>query len=132
MFSLIITLIGIVLVGVLAYATIFYGGDIITRSSANAEVATLLAQSAQIASASAAYTADHAGAKPQSLQDLVDGSYLSSIPPGWADPDEGESSITSKVIESADACELFNARQGIEGIPQCDELTTLTTPVCCQ
>lgn len=132
MFSLILILIGLVLVAVLATATIYYGGEATTEGSANSEAAALLAQSAQIASASAAYTADHNGVKPKSLDELVTGKYLTSIPPGWAGSGEGETPVTSKIIESANACELFNARQGIEGIPYCNEITTLTSPVCCQ
>lgn len=133
MFSLIIVLISILLVAAIAVATIYYGGETTTKGRANAEVATLLAQAAQIASASAAFTADRAGLRPSSLEDLLEGEYLSSIPDGWQNPADPLTPITSKVIESYNACELFNARQGIEGVPSCDDLPNpLTSPVCCQ
>lgn len=135
MFSLIIVLIAIVLVAAIAVATVYYGGDVFSSGSANAEAATLLAQSAQIASASAAYAAENHGQKPTSLGELLDSNYLSSVPMGWA----GDGAqISAKVIESANACEIFNAKQGLEGIPQCDGTGTpalpnpLTNPICCQ
>lgn len=131
MFSLILVIIGIVLVVAIAAATIFFGGKAWTSGGAEAEASALLAQSAQIASASAAYTADHAGSKPSSLVDLLDGKYLNAIPPGWNDPANAGSPITSKVIESENACLTFNARQGIDHIPKCSELMTLSQPVCC-
>lgn len=138
MFSLIIILISLVLVAAIAMATIYYGGEATTRGSANAEAATLLAQSAQIASASALFTSDHNGAKPQSLEQLVAGNYLSSIPPGWQAPADGDTPLTSKVIQSLNACQLFNEKQGTvdenepDGVPRCDSITYLANPVCCK
>src|SRR5690606_6943740 len=132
MFSLIIVLIAIVLVVVIAVATIFYGGEIFSRSGADAETSALLAQAAQIASAAAAYHADKNGVKAGTLQDLVDSGFLNSVPPGWQEPAEGDVAITSKVIESLNACQLFNERQGIDEVPYCDDVENLSHPVCCQ
>lgn len=137
MFSLILVLVGVLLVGVLAYIGIFYGGDSFREGRAEAEAAALIAQSAQIATASAAFQADRNGLKPQSLEDLVAGNYLSAIPPGWQDPADTTTPVASKVIESQNACELFNARHGIEGIPYCSDVGTpggiaFNHPICCQ
>lgn len=139
MFSLILVLVGLVLVAAIAIATIYYGGEAASEGSANAEASALLAQVAQIASASAAYTADHDGIRPTTLEQLVSKNYLSSIPPGWEEPTaDGEVPITSKVIDSLSACQLFNKKQGVfdetqeDGVPLCDEITSLTNPVCCK
>jgi hypothetical protein len=132
MFSLILVLAGLALVAAIAVTTVYYGGDTATAGSANAEAASLLAQSEQIASASAAYTTDHNGIRPPSLEELVAQEYLNAIPPGWQEPALANTPITSKVVASASACELFNRRQGLEGIPHCDDFTTLNSPVCCQ
>lgn len=131
MFSLIIVIISVVLVGVLAVATVYFGGDVFSSGGAQAEASALLAQAAQIASAAAAYGAQHHGAAPPSLQALIDEQYLSSVPPGWA-PDSGEGALSSKVIESENACKIFNEKQGVEGIPACEEVTTLFHPICCK
>jgi len=130
--------VSIVLVALLAVVGVYYGGSMFTQSSANAQAAALLAQSTQIASASAAYTAEH-GAKPTTLEDLVTGSYLSSIPSGWQDPDSSgpAPSALSKEILDLNTCNVFNARQHIttpDGAPPlCSDVAGhLTGPVCCQ
>jgi type II secretory pathway pseudopilin PulG len=133
MFSLVLVIIGVLLVAVLAMATMFYGGSATTQSQSAAEAAQLLNQSSQITTASAAYTADHNGAKPSVLQDLVTGHYLSVIPEGWMDPHNSNlQPLTSKAVLSANTCTLFNSKRNIQGIPLCGSMNSLTTAVCCQ
>lgn len=85
MFSLIITIIAIALVAALALATIYYGGSAFNRGASSANAAKLLNQSQQILGADRLYRADHEGAMPPSMQALVDGGYLKSIPIASAD-----------------------------------------------
>ena len=80
MFSLIITIISIALVAALALATIYYGGSTFNRGASAATASKLLNQSQQILGADRLYRADHDGAMPSSMQDLIDGGYLKSIP----------------------------------------------------
>lgn len=80
MFSLIITIISIALVAALALATIYYGGSAFNRGSASANATKLMTQSQQILGADRLYRVDHEGTMPPSMQALVDGGYLKSIP----------------------------------------------------
>lgn len=80
MFSLIITIISIALVAALALATIYYGGTTFNRGAAAATASKLLNQSQQILGADRLYRADHEGAMPNSMQDLIDGGYLKAVP----------------------------------------------------
>jgi hypothetical protein len=132
MFSLVVMCVVLVLMAALAGAAVFYGSSAGVSGRASAEAASLLGQSAQIVSASTAYANDHYGAKPGTLDALVGEHYLSTVPPGWLDPQGDVTPLTSKAIESERACVLFNAKQNIEGIPRCSEVGELTTPVCCQ
>ncbi len=79
MFSLIITIISIALVAALALATLYYGGSSWTRGNAASNAATVTNQGQQIRGAMELYYADHS-AYPASLQDLVTGDYLKTIP----------------------------------------------------
>jgi hypothetical protein len=133
MMSLVLVFIGVVLVAILVAATTFYGGSATTKSQAAAQAAQLLNQSAQITTASAAYAAEHNGTKPSLLTDLVAGHYLSVVPEGWLDPTNSSSqALTSKMVQSVDTCTVFNAKQNVDGIPQCASLGTLRISVCCQ
>jgi hypothetical protein len=131
--SLILVFIGVLLVAILVVATTFYGGSATTKSQAAAQAAQLLNQSAQITTASAVYAAEHNGTKPSVLEDLVAGHYLSVVPEGWIDPhNSAPQPLTSKMVQSVDACTVFNAKQHVDGIPLCASLSTLSMSVCCQ
>lgn len=78
MFSLIITIIGIVLVVALIFATMFYGTPQ-NEASAQIEAARILNQSQQLTSATEVYYADQ-GVYPASVQALIDGGYLTANP----------------------------------------------------
>lgn len=79
MFSLIITIISIVLVAALALATLYFGGSSWTRGSATANSAQLANQGQQILGALTLYYTEH-GAYPAVLNDLVASAYLKTIP----------------------------------------------------
>lgn len=84
MHSLILTILGIVLVAALSFATWFYGGTLLTESKSRAEAVTLINQGEQILSATQLYTVEHSGNVPLSLQALVDKGYLQSLPDSTA------------------------------------------------
>jgi hypothetical protein len=79
MFSLIITLISIALVAALALATLYYGGASWTRGAASANAATLASQGQQLLAALTLYYAGHS-AYPATLDELVTGEYLKTVP----------------------------------------------------
>jgi type II secretory pathway pseudopilin PulG len=79
MFSLIITIISIALVAALALATLYYGGSSWTRGNAAASAATLTNQGQQIRGAMELYYSKNS-AYPASLDELVTGEYLKTVP----------------------------------------------------
>lgn len=83
MFSLIITIISIVLVGLLAVATIYYGGDSFSNRGPEAQAATILNQGQQISGAMELWHVDGKGSLGvmSSLTSTAQGAaYLSDIP----------------------------------------------------
>ncbi len=84
MFSLIITVIAIVLVAVLALASIYYGGQAWNQGSDKAAVARYINEAQQISAAVDLFRADNTGAYPDDVGDL-EGEYLKTLPEGaWA------------------------------------------------
>jgi hypothetical protein len=79
MFSLIITLISIALVAALALATLYYGGSSWTRGAAGANAAMLANQGQQLLAALTLYYTEHS-AYPATLDELVTGEYLKTVP----------------------------------------------------
>lgn len=80
MFSLIVSIISIALVAVLAAASIYYGGDAFVKGSAKALASTVVTQAQQISSAHTLYKNDEGGSEAPSIQALVVGGYLASVP----------------------------------------------------
>lgn len=79
MFSLIITIVSIALVAALAVATIFYGGDAMSRGQAAARAAAVVNGGEQIMAAVALYRSDR-GQVPPTLETLRTEGYLSGFP----------------------------------------------------
>lgn len=129
MFSLIITIISIALVAALALATLYYGGSSWTRGNAAATAATVTNQGQQIRGAMELYYADHS-AYPASLQDLVTGEYLKTIPvpPAMA---ALESGLVAPALAAGETWALLAGGQPAfmvqDAIPQdvCQELNYL-------
>ena len=130
MFSLIITLISLVLVGAIVVATIMYLGSPVTKANASAQAAALIAQSDQIQAASDAYTVDTGGQAPAALTDLVP-RYMSSVPAGWQNPGSLQYPISSKTVTDVNVCLAFDKKEGYQSIPSCSSLTSVSAPVCC-
>jgi len=61
MFNLIVAVISIALIAAMAVASIYYGGDSFGKSSARAEVATLISQGQQISGAAALFRIENSG-----------------------------------------------------------------------
>lgn len=95
MFNLIVAVISIALIAAMAAASIFYGGDGFSKSSARAQAATLISQAQQIAGAAAIYKVENSGTPIISIEPdcsgdgiaaacavnrLVDGRYLAAKP----------------------------------------------------
>lgn len=81
MFNLVISIVAIVLVVVLTLATMYFGGDTVTKGREEAEIAQAVNELGQIKAALTAYNA-HEGTQPEAMSDLVPG-YLKSAPMGW-------------------------------------------------
>lgn len=79
MTSIILTLISIVLVGALALATLFFGGEAIHGGNARAVASTVLNQGEQIVAAARLYYIER-GAVAPNLAALVAEGYLTSVP----------------------------------------------------
>lgn len=83
MFSLIITIISIVLVGLLAVATIYYGGDAFSQRGPEAQAGTILNNGQQISGAMEVRHADGRGALVSVANLAVESNgqtYLNSVP----------------------------------------------------
>lgn len=131
MFSLLIVVISIAIVTAITLAVMYYGGsEVQTKGQDHSLAARGLNEIAQIRTAILAYQISE-NSNPSSLQDLVDGKYIGSIPDGWSDKlsDSGEVIITTDSIslgdETRDAhiCSLINDRLGVhpvgESPPSC-------------
>lgn len=100
MFSLIITIIAVVLVIVLAGAALYYGGDAFNDGTTRAEVARYKNEASQIAGALVAYQVemkgfvdhpnDTSGNNEFGWEDLVVGGYLKQLPSSYDDDSSGE------------------------------------------
>lgn len=79
MFSLIITIVSIVLVAALAVATLYYGGTITQQASTNAKAAAYITQGQQVLAAAQMFHGDK-GYWPDSVDQLVELRYLTGAP----------------------------------------------------
>lgn len=79
MFSLLITVLSVVLVGTLAMATLYYGASAYTKSMAESQAAKFINQGNQLLGAADMYYAQK-GMYPSSLQEMVDTGFLKAIP----------------------------------------------------
>lgn len=131
MFNIIISIIAIVLVVVLTVATMYHGGDTVTRGREEAEIAQAVNEIGQIKAALTAYNANE-GEQAQSMADLMPG-YLSSAPAGWGMETPGNLIFEARsfrygtVEENRNACHEVNVKMGMkyaypEEMPKCDNL----------
>jgi type II secretory pathway pseudopilin PulG len=130
MFSLIITIIAIVLVTALALATVYYGGSAFKDGKSQAKAAEVVLQGQQISAAVDLYRTANQGALPPSMDALVaDQKYLSSKPNvEWT-------FATDYVVypmTDMEACKKANKALNLDltTIPMCSAVTDKT--ICCQ
>lgn len=124
MFSLIITIISIVLVAALALATIYYGGSAFTGGSAKAAASTVVSQAQQISGAITLSQNDNGGAFPADVAALVSGNYLQAapIPPKSATADaswgyDSTKKLLTLSVKSKEVCEALVKSIDASGTP---------------
>ena len=127
MFSLIITVMAIVLVLALAVATLWYGGDAFKNNKVKANVATVMAGGNQISGAVEAYKAQK-GSVPATIDDLVSANLLNGVPQGtWAFANDY---IVQSTVSAAECAEA-NRQLGFNGVPDCSDATVNGVTACC-
>lgn len=135
MFSLIITIVAIVLVAALAVATIYYGGDAHADARVSAEASQALNAMQQVHAAVTFYTSDNS-APPPSLEAL-EGRYLKSVPDGdW----DIQAMYVAANVSNLDSCRDINKRLDFtvtaemdpddNGIPNCNLAPNVR--LCCE
>lgn len=131
MFSLIITIISIALVGALAAASIYYGAPILSQYNDRARAARLVSEGTQVRSAAELYRVEK-GKAAEKLEDLIGTKYLvEGIKSSeWASIVDGYAQ-RSKNVEDTE-CLLANKALEIEGIPSCDDPKYAKRIVCCK
>lgn len=122
MFSLILSLLVVVLIGVMGFAATYYMGGSTFTAKDKATAATVINGAAQIDGAIKLYKAQHRGDVPESLEAMVDEGYLKSVPDGeWT---FGENSVTNSAV-SDEICHQVNERlHNDRTIPECSESTS--------
>jgi type II secretory pathway pseudopilin PulG len=132
MFSLIIAILAIILVALLAAATIYYGGDSFNKGNSKARAAEILNQAELIKGAFTAYKIEQgtieinqaacdvlAGKFDDCLEPLVTKEYLTDIPQGaegWYI--DNEKVLRRTLKEDVKACAIANYVNGAVGMPQ--------------
>lgn len=132
MFSLIVTIISVVLVAILAIATIFYGGDFAKDGQAKAKQTKVLQEGNQVAGALELYKADHGGFPTGTSDDiknaLVSQNYLKTIPSAeWHFINDF--AVRSDLDEAS--CLKINQRVGVNEVPACSDTTYTNKTICC-
>lgn len=133
MFSLIITIIAIVLVIGLAIATVYYGGSSFTQGKTNAEAARAVNEGQQIEAAISLYKTHHSGQLPSGLNALTQGdaTYLKSVPSGkWEFQDDYVVDTSMK----EETCLKANTMLGYDmtEVPLCSDATYAGKTICCK
>ncbi|WP_018234217.1 hypothetical protein [Thioalkalivibrio thiocyanodenitrificans] len=129
MFSLIITIISILLVAVLAIASIYFGGTAWNQGGTKAAVTQYFNEGQQIAAAATLYRAENGGRNPESIQVLLDNNYLRVLPEGqW----EFGNEIITRGSLNYDQCLLANQMAGYEDVPMCDDPGISGSVRCCE
>lgn len=131
MFSLIITIISIVLVAALAIATIYYGGIALNSSSDKAVIARKMNEAQQIKGAAAVYLSDHPEATSFTIAQLVTDSYLKDAPADWS---AVSANVAGSDVQTLEMCTQLNTMLGNAWAsttpPTCSSLAA-GTEACC-
>ncbi len=133
MFSLIITLVAVVLVAALSLASLYYGSDALNRGASDTLAAQALQEGNQVVGALALYRTLE-GALPAGptsadvAQALRSGNYLTQQPSDKWSYETDHAVFTGLTAES---CEAINARLSITGVPSCSDPLYAKRNVCC-
>jgi len=132
MFSLIITIVCVVLVALLALATIYYGGDLAFGGQQRATTTKVLQEGNQVVGALELYKADTGsfptGTSEEIKQLLVNNNYLKQMPAGeWTF--RNDYAVRTDLTESA--CLTLNRKMGINSVPVCTDPAFEGRTVCC-
>lgn len=79
MFSLLMSILGIAIIAVITLATLYYGGDAMTKGKISARATAIINAGEQIMAANELFYLDN-GRRPESLEALESNKYLSGIP----------------------------------------------------
>lgn len=123
MYSLIITIIAIALVAALALATLYYGGDALNKTDAEAQAAKVIAQGQQVSGAYQLRSVDERAAPIPSVDALIPEGYLTSIPSHnkveWRTLTANSSLLWLPQSVSEEVCKIINFKiNRNNGIPQ--------------
>ena len=131
MFSLIITLVSIVLVAGLALVGVYYLGDTVDTQQVEARTAQLLNETAQVNGALTLYSTDHPGVTVTDLNVLVTEGYLERVPnTAWSV--SGDQVV--RPVSTVEDCDAFNAKMGytVSPPPSCSDPAWAGKIYCCQ
>lgn len=132
MFSILITIIAIVLVVVLALATLYYGAQYVNNGTVRASVAKAVQEGNQVVGAFELYKASNStlpsGTDAEIKAALVSEDYLR----GWpADAWEFRDNYAVRMDLNNDLCLALNMQYGIDTVPQCSDTAFEGRTVCC-
>lgn len=133
MFSLIVTIIAILLVSALALVVMYYGGTGFLTGNDRASVARVLNEGSQLSGALELYKSDTGdfpvGTSAQIGEQLVANNYLSEVPStGW----EFRNDKVVNTELTREMCLQANNKLGINSVPQCSEPEFANATVCCE
>jgi type II secretory pathway pseudopilin PulG len=138
MFSLIIAIVSILLVGALALATVYYGGTSFLMGSERAQIARVMNEGSQVEGAIRLFRVEQ-GRLPESPDELTDPNhqYLQALPTGSGELEASKfqfgDDYVFAAVSDAKVCEAINAKMGIEGaVPMCSDPSVAGTKVCCE
>lgn len=130
MFSLVVSIIGILLVAVLSAAAIYYMGDSTHSAKSTGDLARVINEASQIHGAVLLREQDKPGVALTSMQQLLDEKYLTSAPNSdWSISPVG----MIRPVSSVEQCMEFNKRHGysFETPPSCSDEAYARSRVCC-
>lgn len=132
MFSLITVILAVILVAAIAAVTIWYGGSHFLDGQQSATAARVINESQQLVGAIEYYKASNLGNLPSSLNDLVTGNYLRTIPQNISWEIIDDYLITRGLAQTE--CEEVNRRMGYEltSVPLCTDPGIAGRTICCQ
>lgn len=134
MFTIIVVVVSIALVGLLAIATIYYGGNTFSNNMASAHQSGLLSQAATIRAAVQLYETDNQGALPpadSASQALIGGNYLSEWPNGGSSAWSLQGGYALSTTDQA-SCLAIDKKLGLSSVPSCTDSQYQNITVCCQ